>query len=68
MAQENTNNMVDAMESFSTTVTSYAEATNSTWPFVTIPNYPSRAERLRKLAKANTVAFLPLVDEMDRDA
>ena len=67
VVQENAQNTINAVEAFGATITSYAAATNSTWPFVTIDDYPSRASRVAKLAGANSVVFLPLVQEEDRD-
>ena len=65
VVQENAQNTLDALESFSSTVTSFAAATNSTWPFVTIPDFPSRAHRLTKLAKAKSVVFAPMVNNLE---
>ena len=56
-----------AVASFGTTVTSYALATNATWPFVTIPQMEARASHVLGLADAVAIAFGPLVHQKDRE-
>ena len=66
VVQRNAQNTIDAVEAFGTSVTSHAMSSNSTFPFVTIPNYPSRASRVAKLANAKYVIYAPLVQQEDR--
>ena len=59
---------LEAVDSFVVTTASYAEATNSSWPFVTIPNFAVRIAKIRTLAKAVYVGQLQYVSEDQRRA
>ena len=50
-----------AIAAFSTTITSFALATNSSWPFVTVPNFEAQARHIGKLANVEAVGFAPIV-------
>jgi hypothetical protein len=43
---------LSALDGFTVTLVSYAKAQNSTWPFVTVPDYGVRVAKLRSLSKA----------------
>jgi class 3 adenylate cyclase len=55
-----------AIASFSTTITSFALATNSSWPFVTVPNFEAQVRHIGKLANVENIAFAPIVSAEDR--
>ena len=44
-----------ATDSFVVQMVSYARASNSSWPFVTVPNFAVKASKLLKLSKAFTM-------------
>lgn len=47
----------------SSTITSYAMATNASWPFVTIPHFEMRGSLINDLSNAKHVTLAPLVHE-----
>jgi len=49
-------------------ITSFAEASNKTWPFVTVPDFAERAAQLMTLSHALHVSLAPLVTEDSRQA
>ena len=61
MVQENCQSAIDSAESFSTTITSTATAMNATWPFVSIPDFTSKAKRLSELSGAYQISYAPIV-------
>ena len=50
-----------AVDSFVVSLSNYADASNSTWPFVTLPNHAIQFAKLRSLAKAFYLCLVPLV-------
>ena len=59
--QSNAKQRLLAIESLSTTLTSYAIDTNQSWPFVTLPDYELRATETIDLASVLSCVMLPLV-------
>ena len=67
MTQSNVQHTLSAIEAFAASISSFAEATNRTWPFVTIDDFSPRAQRVARLSKANWVFYMPLVHEPARE-
>jgi hypothetical protein len=65
VVQETAKNTIDAVEAFSTMITSYAIASGSKWPLVTVPDFTSQSIRLAHLTKALQVNYAPIVFEND---
>lgn len=61
MVQDNCKSTIDSAEAFSTAITSYAIATKSSWPYVTIEDFTSKAKRLASLSGAYQIGFAPIV-------
>jgi hypothetical protein len=61
VVQDNARHTLETVEAFSVTLTSYAQATNSPWPFVTLRDFPARALHLADLAHAKGIAIAPIV-------
>jgi hypothetical protein len=59
---------MEAIHSLATSITSYALATNNTFPFVTVPHFAVLGSILRVQADALAVQWLPLVTDENRDA
>ena len=57
-----------SLDSFSISVTSYAQSADLTWPLVTIPDFAVRGWTTRQEMNAETLGFLPIVTESNRDA
>ena len=57
---------VESIDAFATSITSYALATNTSFPFITIPDYEIRAANTRVLADVSDLNFQPLVKDEDR--
>ena len=57
---------LEAIDSFVVATASYAEATNSTWPFVTMPNFAVRIAKIRSLSKATYIGQYQYVTEEQR--
>ena len=55
-----------AIAAFSTTITSFALATNDSWPFVTVPHFEAQIRHIAKLANVQSIAFAPLVSAKER--
>jgi hypothetical protein len=55
-----------AIDSLDISITSYAVGTNSTFPFVTLPDFDLRAANTLALADTLSVAFVPLVTQANR--
>jgi hypothetical protein len=68
LVHQHASNTLEVVEAFSATVSSYAEATNSIWPNVLVPDFPGRARRLVKLSKAGSMFIAPIVNKNDRDS
>lgn len=66
VSQINTENIHNAYKSVAATMTSLAIGANATWPFVTIPLFPSITEHVLVKLKAAYVSVQPLVTESDR--
>jgi hypothetical protein len=61
------NDVSMAVESLSRVFTSYTVATNTTWPYVTIPNFEVLGEDVIKMAGVVSVILSPLVSEVERE-
>jgi hypothetical protein len=55
-----------AIDSLDISITSYAVGTNSTFPFVTLPDFDLRAANTLALADTFSVLFVPLVTQANR--
>jgi hypothetical protein len=55
-----------AFESLSVTLVSYADYSNSTWPFVTMPNFGMHVSKILPVANALLVVVLPIVSPSQR--
>jgi hypothetical protein len=66
VAQQNARNTISTVEAFSATLSSYALDTQSTWPFVTVRDFPARADRLADLINATAVTYAPIVTAEQR--
>lgn len=51
-----------AINTFSESVTAYAKNTNSTWPFVTFPDFAERCESVLQLSGMKAMFLYPLVE------
>lgn len=59
---------VEGIDALATSITSYAMATNATFPFVTIPDFEMRGANTRVLAGVSHMNWYPVVQEKDRRA
>eukprot|EP00934_Nitzschia_sp_Nitz4_P006771 Nitzschia sp. Nitz4//scaffold112_size70979//18031//21628//NITZ4_005896-RA/size70979-processed-gene-0.34-mRNA-1//1//CDS//3329533247//6761//frame0 len=57
-----------ATDAFAVSCVSLAEATNMTWPFVTIPNSAVRLAKVLSVARSTFIAVAPLVKNEHREA
>jgi hypothetical protein len=57
-----------AIDTMSASITSYAVATNSTFPFVTVPDFEVSGANLRTVSGTFVATWLPLVTDETRDA
>ena len=55
------------LEDFAYELTSFTLDTNTSWPFVTLPDYERRGGRAARLADLLSIMFLPIVHAQDRD-
>lgn len=62
VSKQNTISTLDVIDSFATTIESYAYAKKNTWPLVTIPNFAERIDRIVKVSHATRFAFCPIVE------
>ena len=67
VVESNAKNAMETVEAFSATITSFASATDSEWPFVTVQDFPSRAARVANIVNAKSISYSPIVYEDDRD-
>ena len=67
LSQENVKKVFGVLEGLSVATTSHALHSNETFPFVTIPNYEERAAAARASSQALLIAYLPLVQDADRN-
>jgi len=58
--------VVGSLEAMSETITSYAGATEIEWPYLRVPDFDRRAQRIRTEAYIETIAFSPVVVYEDR--
>eukprot|EP00934_Nitzschia_sp_Nitz4_P000162 Nitzschia sp. Nitz4//scaffold354_size22159//7331//12950//NITZ4_008577-RA/size22159-processed-gene-0.17-mRNA-1//-1//CDS//3329548932//162//frame0 len=59
---------IAAIESFSAQLTSYAESSNSSWPYVALPDFERKAAYVRELSQVQTLTFLPIVTRENKDS
>lgn len=57
---------LSASDAFTVSITSSAHATNQEWPFVVVPDFAVRAEKIRSLANAVLVNTYPIVEPEQR--
>jgi hypothetical protein len=57
---------LEASDAFVVSIISLASATNQSWPFVVVPDFAVRAEKIRSLANAVYVNTYPLVQPNER--
>ena len=57
---------LSAADAFTVSITSLAAATNQSWPFVVVPDFAVRAEKIRTLANAILVNTYPIVAPEER--
>jgi len=57
---------LSAVDNFVVSLSSYANASNETWPFVTLPHYAVQMAKLRSICKALYMAYAPLVTAANR--
>jgi hypothetical protein len=55
-----------AIAALSTSVTSFALASNATWPFVIVPNFEAQVRHINELAGVNRTAFAVVVEAKNR--
>jgi hypothetical protein len=55
-----------AMDNLAVDLVSYARATNSTWPCVTLPNFALRMSKILPQTDAIVIQFLPIVKPIQR--
>ena len=58
---------MEAMDTFATSILSYARETNQSWPFVTVPDFAIRGAKLLSLSSAFYVNTYPLVTFEQRE-
>jgi hypothetical protein len=63
---QNLQRSMEASDAFITSITSYAAHTNQTWPFVVIPDYSVRAEKIRSLCGGIYAATYHVVNNEQR--
>lgn len=59
---------LDAMDSFSLSVTSYVKDQNLTWPFVVLPDYERRAQKILSQDNGLSLLMAPFVENLDDQA
>ena len=55
-----------AISSLSTSITSYAKATNASFPFVTVPDFELRGSDLRVTSSSHLIYYCPLITDDNR--
>ncbi|CAJ1935113.1 unnamed protein product [Cylindrotheca closterium] len=67
VTRQKTDQLFNALNSFSVSVSSEAKATNQSWPFVTISDYSTKVRLFAELidVPGATMAFLPVVNGAD---
>jgi hypothetical protein len=63
---QNLQRSMEASDAFITSITSYAANTNQTWPFVVIPDFSVRAEKIRSLCGGIYAATYNVVNNEQR--
>lgn len=63
----NAQQRLGALESFSTTITSFANATDASFPFVTIPDFEVRASYTQNVSQTIALLTMYFVADEDRD-
>jgi class 3 adenylate cyclase len=59
---------LSSLDSFRIAITSHALSTNTSWPFVTTPDFDLRADSAREMGDMLSVTFHPLVTRDTREA
>ena len=57
---------IGGLDLFAAMIVSVARATNQTWPFVTIPNFPLIASKIRLLSQTVLLTLYPIVTQEER--
>jgi hypothetical protein len=55
-----------AADAFAITLLSFAKSSNSTWPYVTLPDFPIQAAKSQSLSKSVIIAMYPYVDDSQK--
>ena len=64
--QANLEHTIGAMDNLGVSYSSHAQSTNSTWPFLTLPQFEIRGASSANLANSDFLAFAPLVTSETR--
>ena len=62
----NLDQILQSMDAFTVSMVSYAQASNQEWPFVVIPDFAVRADKVRTLASGVFINLYPLVTDEQR--
>ena len=62
----NMEHILEAMDAFTVSMISHARSTNQTWPFVVIPDFAVRAEKIRSLSGAVYINTYHFVEDTQR--
>lgn len=62
----NLEHILESLDAFSVSMVSYSRAANQTWPFVVIPDFAVRAEKIRSLSNAVYITTYPFVEKGQR--
>jgi hypothetical protein len=68
VSQSNAISSFETIESFAVSISSYASDTNKVWPFVTVPDFAARADRIATQVHASRFAFAPIVESQQLGA
>ena len=60
--------LVDTIETFSATITSYSLDTDVEWPFLSVPHWERRAAQVRYESFLQSFGLAPIIQDHDRDA
>lgn len=64
----NVRQTVDTASSMATALTSFAQRTNQTFPFVTLSDFETRGQQLIEISDAESLGYTPLVEAKYKDA
>ena len=61
----NAANVYGLMDSFSSTITSFALSSDSEWPYVTVPHFEVRGQKFFNVSSAQLLSFAPVVYDVE---